>query len=84
MEECRIGSASRMTSLVDRRFRGAPRRRASGAGDQQLAGGSGVVLFEVAADPEFIVPGELLQVAHPEGERRERPAELVLYTRTSR
>jgi type VI secretion system protein ImpJ len=83
MEECRVGSQSRMASLGDRRFRGAPRRRASGAGDQQLAGGAGVVLFEVSADPEFVVPGEPLQVAHPEGERRERPAELVLYTRTS-
>lgn len=83
MEECRIGSASRMTSLGDRRFRGARRVRAAGGGDQQLAGGSGVVLFEVSADPEFVVAGEPLQVAHPEGERRERPAELVLYTRTS-
>lgn len=80
MDACFIGSASRMTSLLDRRFRGAARRRASG-GDVEMAGGAGVVLFEVAADPEFVLPGELLQVAHPEGERRERPAELVLYTR---
>lgn len=81
MEECRIGSASRMGSLGERRFRGAARRRAAGTGDQQLAAGSGVALFEVAVDPEFVVAGEPLQVAHPEGERRERPAELVLYTR---
>lgn len=83
MEECRIGSASRMTSLADRRIRGANRWRAAGGGDQQLAGGAGVVLFEVSADPDFVVAGEPLQVAHPEGGRRERPAELVLYTRTS-
>lgn len=83
MEECRIASESRMRSLGERRFRGAARRRASGAGDQQLAGGTGVVLWEVAVDPEFVVAGEPLQVAHPEGERRERPAELVLYTRNS-
>jgi type VI secretion system protein ImpJ len=83
MEECRIGSRSRMASLAERRFRGAARRRAAGGGDQQMAGGAGVVLFEVAVDPEHLAAGEPLQVAHPDGERRERPAELVLYTRTS-
>jgi type VI secretion system protein ImpJ len=81
MEECRIGSASRLPSLADRRIRGAARRRSQAAGDLQLAAGAGVVLFEVDTDPEFVVPGEPLQVAHPEGERRERPADLVLYTR---
>jgi hypothetical protein len=51
-------------------------------GELALAVGAGVVLYAVDPDAEFIVPGEPLQVVHPEGPaRREAPAELVLYTR---
>jgi hypothetical protein len=40
------------------------------------------MLFAVDPDPEFVVPGEPLQVVHPDGPgRHEAPAELVLYTR---
>lgn len=76
-----IGSASRVPSLLDRRFRGPDRRRAAGGGDLEMAAAPGVVLFQVAVNPDFIVAGQPLQVVHPEGERRERPAELLLYVR---
>lgn len=76
-----IGSASRMPSLLDRRFRGPERRRAAEGGDLEMAATPGVVLFQVDVNPESIVPGQPLQVVHPEGERRERPAELLLYLR---
>lgn len=82
MEQCRIGSASRMPSLAGRRIRGAARRRLAPTGELALAAGAGVMLFAIDPDPEFVVPGEPLQVIHPdEPGRREAPAELVLYTR---
>ena len=81
MDGCRIASASRMASLADRRIRGAPRRRLAPTGELALAAGTGMVLFAVTPDAEFVVPGELLQVAPAdEPARREHPAELVLYT----
>lgn len=84
MDECRIASASRMASLLDRRIRGAVRRRVQPTGDLALAAGAGVALYAVEADPEFITPGEPLQLALPEAEHRGRPDELVLYTRNPR
>lgn len=82
MEQCRIGSAPRMPSLAGRRIRGAARRRLAPTGELALAAGGGVMLFAIDPDPEFVVPGEPLQVVHPDGPgRREAPAELLLYTR---
>ncbi|HYW09814.1 MAG TPA: type VI secretion system baseplate subunit TssK, partial [Longimicrobium sp.] len=81
MEECRMGSASRMASLAGRRVRGAARRRVAPAGELALAAGSGVILFEVTPDGENVIPGESLQLVHPEPGRRADPAEVVLYTR---
>lgn len=82
MEQCRIGSASRFPSLAGRRIRGAARRRLAPTGELALAAGAGVILFAVDPAPEFVAPGEPLQVAHPdEPGRREAPAELILYTR---
>lgn len=82
LADCRIGSASRMASLADRRVPGAPRRRLPPTGELALAAGAGVALFAVTPDPDFVVPGEPLQVTHPAGPgRHPAPAELVLYTR---
>ncbi len=85
LAECRIGSASRMASLADRRVLGAPRRRVAPAGELALAAGNGVALFAITPDPDFVVSGEALQVAHPGAPARHAaPAELVLYTRVER
>jgi type VI secretion system protein ImpJ len=82
LAECRIGSASRMASLADRRIAGAPRRRVQPSGELALAAGAGVVLFAVTPDADAVIPGEPLHVVHPSPTaEREVPAELVLYTR---
>ncbi|HEV2145809.1 MAG TPA: type VI secretion system baseplate subunit TssK [Longimicrobiaceae bacterium] len=82
-DEARIGSRSRMPSLRERRILGAARKRIDTFGELELIGGKGTVLFAVAAEPEFIEPGEILQVAHPaERTGRARPRDIVLYNRT--
>lgn len=83
-DAAQIGSASRMTSIRERRIRGAPRRRIQVAAELDLAPSRGVVLFAVTVDPDLIVPGEELLVLHPaDPEGRKRPAEITLYVRNA-
>lgn len=78
--ESRIGTADRMKSIEDRRIRGAGRLRIDSDDDLGLVPSSGVLLFRVDLDPEFVTPGDVLAVSHPaERQGRERPAELVLF-----
>ncbi|MBN2125898.1 MAG: type VI secretion system baseplate subunit TssK, partial [Deltaproteobacteria bacterium] len=80
MEESLIGSSDRMESMKDKRILGASRHRIEG--DEELIPVTGVILFSVKTDPEFIHPDEMLQVfntSDPAGKRS--PAEIVLYVR---
>lgn len=82
-EQTRIASRSRMQSVRDRRIGGAERKRIDTVGDLGLVGGKGTVLFAVRVDPDLIEADDVLQVAHPaEHSGRERPRELMLYTRS--
>lgn len=82
MEESWIGSRNRMASIRQRRVRGAPRRWVKEVPELGLVPGRDVLLFQVEADPEFIEPGQVLQIAHPpEYEGRVRPQSIVLYAR---
>lgn len=83
-DTAQIGSASRMTSIRERRIRGAVRRRIQVAEDLDLAPSRGVVLFAVTVDPDLIVPDEELIIVHPaDPEGRKRPAEITLYVRNA-
>lgn len=78
-----IGSRSHIDSLRDRRMTGA-RRRAIEA-DADLVPSTGVTLYALTPDPEFIQPGEDLVVLQP-GESRGQgstrtPEQIVLYVR---
>ncbi len=80
LESAQIGSASRMTSIRDRRIRGAARRRLEVADEMELTPSRGVVLFALTVDPDLIVAGEELVIVHPaDPEGRTRPSEITLY-----
>jgi len=80
MEESLIGSSSKIESMKRKRILGASRKRIEG--DKELIPVTGVVLFSVKAERQFIEPDELLQIfntSDPAGKRS--PAEIVLYVR---
>ncbi len=78
--ECRIGTAERMRSIEERRIRGATRTRIDSDDDLGLVPSSGVLLFRVDLDPDFVTANEVLALSHPaERQGRERPAEIVLF-----
>jgi len=80
MEEGLIGSSSKIESMKRKRILGASRKRIEG--DKGLIPVTGVVLFSVKAERQFIEPDELLQIfntSDPAGKRS--PAEIVLYVR---
>ncbi len=79
-EECLIGSESVVPSLRDKRIRGAHREFAET--DRELVPVRGVLLFILRPDPEFIKPGEILQIRNlGERGRQFSPLEIVLYVK---
>lgn len=78
--ESRIGTADHLKSIEDRRIRGATRARIDSDDELGLVPSSGVLLFRVELDPEFVTANEVLVLSHPaERQGRERPAEIVLF-----
>ncbi|NCG34064.1 MAG: type VI secretion system baseplate subunit TssK [Proteobacteria bacterium] len=78
--EARVGTADRIKSIEDRRIRGAKRTRIDSDDDLGLVPSSGVLLFRIELDPEFVTDEEVLTLSHPaERQGRERPAEIVFY-----
>jgi type VI secretion system protein ImpJ len=78
--ESRIGTSDNMKSIEERRIRGAPRARIDSDDELGLVPSSGVLLFRIQFEPEFVTPGDVLMVSHPaERQGRERPAEIVLF-----
>lgn len=83
VEQSLIGSQSLIPGMRDRRVLGARRRRIEREGDLVPAGG--VLLFALEPDPEFIQPGQVLQVWNA-ADRGETPrvTEIVLYVKVPR
>jgi type VI secretion system protein ImpJ len=80
MMESRIGSVARIPSIRERRIRGATRRPVERDDDLGVFPGRGIQLFKVEADPEFVLPGETLEISHPAQQTgRGHPVEVVLY-----
>jgi type VI secretion system protein ImpJ len=78
--ESRIGTTDKMRSIEERRIRGASRVRIDSDDELGLVPSSGVLLFRIQMDPEFVTPNDVLLVSHPaERQGRERPAEIVLF-----
>ncbi len=80
VDDCLIGSASKISSMRQRRVLGAPRKAVEGEAD--LIPTQGVRLYALTAEPESIEPDEPLILFNPDdpGGRR-RPAEAVLYVK---
>ena len=76
---CIVGSRSQVESLRDRRMTGA--RRKPIEADADLVPASGVTLYALTADPEFITPGEDLIVLRPGESSVRSPEQIVLYIR---
>lgn len=78
VEQSLIGSRPKISSMWAKRVRGAARRPLGSAAD--LVPARGVTLFALDNDPEFIVPGELLEVRNlDDPAEARRPLEIVLY-----
>jgi type VI secretion system protein ImpJ len=79
-EECLIGSQEYLQSMKQKRILGATRNHIKRDGD--LVPPRDVVLFSLKADPEFIVPGEMLQIFNRSTHRDvARPVEIVLHVK---
>lgn len=79
-----IGSRTVSASLRDRRMPGAARTPIASAPELGLRAATGTVLFEVAADQEFIVAGQELVISNENGAGKGargsvRPQEIVLF-----
>ena len=78
--ECVIGSAPLMDSLRRNRVRGA--RRSLIERDDDLVPPRDVLLFSLAPDPEFVEPGQPLQIFNAGVQGQEnRPSAIVMYVR---
>ncbi|OJX81052.1 type VI secretion system baseplate subunit TssK [Magnetospirillum sp. 64-120] len=62
MSKALIGSRSLMQAIGERRIRGAGRLRIESADELGVTPPAGTVLFRVTADPNFIVPGQILEI----------------------
>jgi type VI secretion system protein ImpJ len=79
-DECLIGSESVVPSLRDKRIRGANREYVET--DRELVPVRGVLLFTLRPEPEFLKPGEILQIRNlGERGRTFSPLEIVLYVK---
>jgi type VI secretion system protein ImpJ len=78
-----IGSQGLVQDMRDKRILGARRQRTEGEGD--LVPASGVLLFSLEPDPDFVQPNQVLQVWNV-GDRGETPrvVEIVLYVKVPR
>lgn len=78
-----IGSQGLIQDMRDRRVLGARRQRIEAEGD--LVPASGVLLFSLTPDPDFVQPSQVLQVWNV-GDRGETPGviEIVLYVKVPR
>lgn len=73
-----IAARSKIDALRDRRVVGLGRRQIEA--DSDLAPSRGVSLYALTPDPDLLIPGEELEIRHPDAGRR-RPPEIVLYVK---
>jgi type VI secretion system protein ImpJ len=79
-KDCIIGSRAVMDALRRNRVRGA--RRSVIERDEDLVPPRDVILFSLMPDPEYVEPGEVLQIFDAGSTGREtRPSAIVLYVR---
>jgi hypothetical protein len=78
-EQVRIGSASLMQSMRDKRILGAGRQLIQSY--ESLVPARGVILFALEYDAQFIRPDEVLQLVNDSESAGMHPAEVILYVK---
>jgi type VI secretion system protein ImpJ len=78
-EQARIGSASLMQSMRDKRILGASRNLIQSY--ETLVPARGVILFSLEYDAQFIRPDEVLQLVNDSEIAGMHPAEVILYVK---
>ncbi|MGQ9371235.1 type VI secretion system baseplate subunit TssK [Azospirillum sp. ST 5-10] len=80
MADALVASAENQGVLRERRLRGAARARVERDERLDVVPERGVLLYRIAADPAYVEPDRVLEIAHP-GDRQggRRPAEIALY-----
>ncbi|MBX9805060.1 MAG: type VI secretion system baseplate subunit TssK [Alphaproteobacteria bacterium] len=81
VRECVIASESHLESARMRRVTGAARLIIEGDELADLMPGSGLQLYRVQMDPQYIKPGEKLMIFHAADQPNMRPSGIVLYAR---
>lgn len=80
LERCLIASHQRIDMLWEMRVVGAARRLVMPEDRVPITPSRGTVLFIIDNDPQYIVPGDVLELWNPDNRgTRHRPAEVVLY-----
>ncbi len=80
INEAVIASSDRVGALAETRVRGAARRQLTADEALEFLSARGTFVFRIAADPNFILPRQVLEIVNPSdraGERR--PFEIVLH-----
>jgi type VI secretion system protein ImpJ len=78
-----IGSRNKIKSMREKRILGLEREWIEADEELLLAPQTGMVLFALKVDPEFVEPNELLQIFNPsDADGAAGPAEIVLYVKS--
>lgn len=81
VRECVIASESHLESARLRRVTGAAREVVLGDELTDRVPGSGLLLYHITVDPQYIKPGENLMIFHAADQPDKRPVAIVLYTK---
>lgn len=81
VRECVISTESHLESARTRRITGAAREVVDGDELSDLMPGSGLQLYRIKMDPNYISPGENLMIFHAADQPGKRPSGIVLYAR---
>jgi type VI secretion system protein ImpJ len=67
--------------IRSRRITGAPRKLVQDEELYELMPSRGVIIFEIAMDPEFIQADQNLNIFNPTDTHDKRPVEMMLYVK---
>lgn len=82
LERSLIASRRRIDMLWDMRVGGAARRVVEPEDKVDVTPARGTVLFVLENDPQYIVPGDILEIWNPDNRGlRNRPSEIILYVK---
>jgi hypothetical protein len=81
IRECVIATESHLESARTRRVTGAAREAIEEDELADLMPGSGLQLYRIQMDPQYIKAGETLMIFHAADQPNKRPSGIVLYAK---